>query len=113
MNTDNNIADKPEILDAKAKWRASWSATRSHWRMMKSCGRWDGKSQFFGEWTRYYTYTVYGKRGKELAHGTKRHVGKFDRYEVAERWALIKRTLSPGMSATITLNGRVSKTFKA
>lgn len=65
------------------------------------------------EWTRYYTFSVYGKRGQELAHCTKRHSGKFDRGAVAASWALIKRTLSPGMRATITLNGRITRTFNA
>lgn len=97
----------------RATWRKFWSDTRAHWSMMKSYGRYDGRHQFFGEWVRVFTFTVYGKSGKELRRFTKRHVGKFDRYEVAERWEQIKMTLNPGQNATITLNGRVTRRFSA
>lgn len=97
----------------RATWKAYWQRTREHWSLMKHYGSWDGRAQFFGEWRRVFTFTQYGKSGKVLSRYTKTHIGSWNRYEVAERWAAIKKYLKPGQSATITLNGRVSKQFFA
>ena len=94
----------------KETWKKSWSETRAHWSMMKRYGQWDGKAQFFGEWVRRFTFNVYGKSGKVLRSFTKSHVGTWNRYEVAERWATVKEYLTDGQTATISLNG-ISKTF--
>lgn len=103
--------NKSHYYHDRATWRKYWQETRSHWSMMRRCGSWNGKAQFFGEWKRIFRIEVFGKSGKKIRDFQRSHVGKWNRYEVAEAWSFIKSDLKPGQRARITLNGKISRDF--
>ena len=103
-----------EYYHDRATWKEYWWRIRWHWRTMKNYGGYDGKAQYREqlEWKRVYTFKVYGKRGRVIHQSSKTHIGKWNRDEVAERWAAIKSNLKPGHIAVIMLNGRTGKVIE-
>lgn len=102
----------------RATWKKYWQSTRSHWRMMKRYGRWDGKAQYLDTFDKKpdWEIQIIGKSGKVLrtikrGNITFEETRRFIRMDVAAFWVTVKENLTVGQSATL-IHGRIKRTFR-